>query len=855
MRKKALRKDFYMEIRKSFGRFLSIFFIVAIGTAFFSGIRAAEPDMRLSGDVYFDQSKLMDLQVISTMGLTADDLQAIREIKGVEQAQPVYSMDALCDVDGSQKVVHIFSFQDGINELKAEKGRMPEKADECVADADFLASSGYQIGDKITFLKDEDTEVTEELTQSTFQIVGSVSSPEYISFSRGSSMIGNGSVSGFVSVLPESFQMDAYTEISIQVKGAKEETAFTKEYDNLVDETKKKVEAIQSEREDIRREELMQQMDQKQAELLAEVPPEAMEIAAPQIQQQIEQQKASLEQGKWYVNDREDLTEYSGYGENADRMRAIGQVFPVLFFLVAALISLTSMTRMVEEQRTQIGTLKALGYSRFSIAGKYLGYAFWATVGGCIFGVLAGEKLLPYIIVTAYGIMYPHMHNVEIPYHLYYGILASATALLCTMGATLFSCYKELREQAAELMRPPAPKKGKRVFLEKIPSLWSQFNFIWKATIRNLLRYKKRFFMTVFGIGGCMALLLVGFGLRDSIFAIANIQYHELQLYDANIILNTGASEQEQNNVEQELYWDDRVERTAKGYLGQATVKSGIEERDIYINVPEDLHDFEELVVFRDRKSRTRYDLGSEGAILTEKMARLLDVTQGDRITVCQEGKKDVEVKVGKICENYMGHYLYIEPELYQSLYGKNPEYNSVYFQMKEDQKEQLEDLGETVLEREGALNISYTKSIEEQLDDMLGSLDIVMGVLVISAGMLAFVVLYNLNSINITERRREMATLKVLGFYDNEVSAYVYRENMILTVIGGVAGMLLGNILHRFVIVTVEVDSTMFGRNIDTASYGYSFLITLAFSVLVNLVMYFKLRKIDMVESLKSVE
>lgn len=855
MRKKALRKDFYMEIRKSFGRFLSIFFIVAIGTAFFSGIRSAEPDMRLSGDAYFDEQQLMDLQIVSPLGLTEEDLHTIEEIEGVDKAQPVYTMDALCDVDGSQKVVHLFSIQDGINELTVEKGRMPEHTGECVVDADFLASSGYQIGDEITFLTEAGTEVTEELTQSSFQIVGSVSSPQYISFSRGSSMIGNGSVSGFVSVLSESFQMDAYSEISIRVEGAKEKTAFTTEYKKPVNAVKEQIEAIRLEREEIRRDELLKQMDQKQAELLAQVPPEAMAVAVPQIQQQIDQQKNSLEQGKWYVNDREDLTEYSGYGENADRMRAIGQVFPVLFFLVAALISLTSMTRMVEEQRTQIGTLKALGYSRFSIAGKYLGYAFWATVGGCIFGVLAGEKILPYIIVTAYGIMYPHMHHVVIPYHLYYGALASVTALLCTMGATLFSCYKELREQAAELMRPPAPKKGKRVFLEKIPSLWRQFNFIWKATIRNLLRYKKRFFMTVFGIGGCMALLLVGFGLRDSIFAIANIQYHELQLYDANIILNTGASEQEQNNVEQELYWDDRVERTAKGYLGQATVTSGTEERDIYINVPEDLHDFEELVVFRDRKSHTRYDLGSEGAILTEKMARLLDVSEGDTITVCQEGKKDVEVKVGKICENYMGHYLYIEPELYQSLYGENPEYNSIYFQMKEDQKEQLEDLGETVLEREGALNISYTKSIEDQLDDMLGSLDIVMGVLVISAGMLAFVVLYNLNSINITERRREMATLKVLGFYDNEVSAYVYRENMILTVIGGVAGMLLGNILHRFVIVTVEVDSTMFGRNIDTASYGYSFLITLAFSVLVNLVMYFKLRKIDMVESLKSVE
>ena len=405
MRKKALRKDFYMEIRKSFGRFLSIFFIVAIGTAFFSGIRSAEPDMRLSGDAYFDEQQLMDLQIVSPLGLTEEDLHTIEEIEGVDKTQPVYTMDALCDVDGSQKVVHLFSIQDGINELTVEKGRMPEHTGECVVDADFLASSGYQIGDEITFLTDAGTEVTEELTQSSFQIVGSVSSPQYISFSRGSSMIGNGSVSGFVSLLPESFQMDAYSEISIQVEGAKEKTAFTTEYQKPVNAVKEQIEAIRLEREEIRRDELLKQMDQKQAELLAQVPPEAMAVAVPQIQQQIDQQKNSLEQGKWYVNDREDLTEYSGYGENADRMRAIGQVFPVLFFLVAALISLTSMTRMVEEQRTQIGTLKALGYSRFSIAGKYLGYAFWATVGGCIFGVLAGEKILPYIIVTAYGIV------------------------------------------------------------------------------------------------------------------------------------------------------------------------------------------------------------------------------------------------------------------------------------------------------------------------------------------------------------------------------------------------------------------------------------------------------------------
>ena len=519
---------------------------------------------------------------------------------------------------------------------------------------------------------------------------------------------------------------------------------------------------------------------------------------------------------------------------------------------------------MPTEKRGVIGQVKPTGWHTVKydqVEGKYLynrchliGY-LWATVGGCVFGVLVGEKILPYIIVTAYGIMYPHMNTAVIPYNLYYGVSASLTALLCTMGATLFSCYKELREQAAELMRPPAPKKGKRVFLEKIPSLWSQFNFIWKATIRNLLRYKKRFFMTVFGIGGCMALLLVGFGLRDSSVDIAKLQYHELQLYDANIILNTSASKQEQNNVEQELYWNDQVDKTAVGYLGQMKVKHGNEEQEVYLNVPEDLQDFEEMAVFRDRRSHTQYDLETEGVILTEKTAKLLEVKEGDTITLCQTGKEDVKVKVGKICENYIGHYLYMGPEMYRSLYGEEPQYNSVYFQMKEGYEDQLEVLGEDILKGEGALNISYTDSIEDQLDDMLGSLDIVMAVLVISAGLLAFVVLYNLNSINITERRRELATLKVLGFYDNEVSAYVYRENMILTVIGGVAGMILGSILHRFVIVTVEVDSAMFGRSIEMSSYGYSFLITLAFSVFVNLVMYFKLKKIDMVESLKSVE
>ncbi len=527
----------------------------------------------------------------------------------------------------------------------------------------------------------------------------------------------------------------------------------------------------------------------------------------------------------------------------------------MLFFLVAALISLTTMTRMVEEQRTQIGTLKALGYERHSIAGKYLGYACLATVTGSVVGVLFGEKVFPYIIITAYGIMYEHIPNVVIPYDMYYALLASAAALACTLLATIFSCYRELREQSAELMRPPAPKQGKRVLLERVPFIWSRLNFTWKATVRNLIRYKKRFFMTIFGIGGCMALLLVGFGLKDSIFDIGFLQYHELQIYDGDIILNEDVSTTEKKQAYKALAEDPRVDQTERNLLKQVTISSGSGKKDVYLNVPEDVELFSQFVIHRDRITKEVYTLDDKGVILTEKMAKQLQVEVGDMIRIKDDAKGEIEVKISSICENYMQHYLYMTPGLYEEVHGRAPEYNSIYFTMKEGKEQELEDVGESVLKEKGALSASYTKDIEAQLDDMLVSLNIVMVVLVISAGMLAFVVLYNLNNINITERKRELATLKVLGFYPGEVAQYVYRENVILTVLGAFAGMVLGKFLHQFVIVTVEIDSAMFGRNIDVSSFIYGFLITVGFSAFVNGVMYFKLKKINMVESLKSVE
>ncbi len=1042
MKKKALRKDFYMEIRRSLGRFMSIFFIVAIGCSFFSGIRASEPDMRYSGDAYFDEKNMMDIEVISTLGLTDDDLQAIKDVDGVSAAEGSYSVDVLCSEGDNQIAVHVMSLMPTMNQVQLEEGRLPEAEDECAVDVDYLNESSLEIGDEITFSSGGDDDITDTLKTDTFTITGTVSSPNYISFQRGSTTIGNGSLAAFIVVPEDSFSLDVYTEIYAQVDGAKEMTAFTDAYDDRVQEAMDAIGAIQAEREQIRYDEIVDEanealedarqqvsdaeteledgkaqaeaeladarqqlddaqeevdsgwqeiessreqlessrqqlvdsqaeVDQGQEELNANIDAlnqqidelnaakeeynslaasgatddvtmatlNAMyeeiqkgEAAIAQAQDQIDSAKAELESGQeqinsgwdqitageqeladaeakleeaeaeiadgweeyyegeaeaeaeiadgeqkiadakeeladaeneindiempeWYIYDRSNLPDYTGYGENADRMRAIGEVFPAIFFLVAALISLTTMTRMVEEQRTQIGTLKALGYERHSIAGKYLGYALLATVSGSVVGILFGEKVFPYIIINAYGIMYQHMNDIVIPYNLEYGLGAAAAALASTLLATVFSCYKELREQAAELMRPPTPKQGQRVMLERVKFIWKRLNFSWKASIRNLVRYKKRLFMTIFGIGGCMALMLVGFGLKDSIFAIVDIQYGEIQLYDGNIILSDDATEEEKSNIITTLEKDSKMAGSTEGILSQITVGNGEEWHDVYLDVPKNVEEFSEFVVLQDRVTNEKYELDDSGAILTEKMATELDVEPGDTVTIRDENRGDLEVEISAVCENYMSHYLYMTPAYYEKVFGEQPDYNSIFYKTADRITEEAERIGEEALTLPGALSVSYTTDLREQVDNMLGALDEVIVVLIISAGMLAFVVLYNLNNINITERQRELATLKVLGFYNGEVAMYVYRENIVLTVLGAVFGIVLGKFLHGFIIVTVEIESVMFGRNIDLSSFIYGFLLTILFSLLVNGAMYFKLKKINMVESLKSVE
>lgn len=1103
MKMKPTHKDFYMEIRKSPGRFLSILFIVALGVAFFSGIRASEPDMRLTGDTYFDESNLMDIKAFSTYGVTQDDVDAILKIDGVEHAEGAYSADFMQVVDKKQKVLHVISLQDEMNQVKLSDGRMPQKAGECLADQD----AGYKVGDTIKLRSGTSDEVIDTLTTDTLKVVGLCSSPMYISYGRGSATIGTGTISAFVMVPEETFDMDVYTEVYVQVKGAKNEVAFTDGYDKKVEKVLDQIEDITDERAEIRKQELVneaqekidearEELEQGRADAASELADAAAKIAdaeeqltsgkaqitsgkkqiasakntlskkeseleqaqnqynaglaqlqegeaqyeaglaqyeaakpeaeakiqsgreeiekkkqelveAPAQLEQLKQMVAGLEQkqtagiiteeeeatlkklkenqipqleyfiangeqliasgeaeldaaqkqlddtaatlaqtkseldaakaslngvpqqlasGKaqiqsgwaeirkqekkleegateiaeneakvaeakieyangeeeaaqkiaegeqkiadaeakvqdiekptWYVYDRDTLTEYSGYGENAERLGAIGRVFPVLFFLVAALISLTSMTRMVEEQRTAIGTMKALGYSKMSIAKKYLGYALIATAGGSVLGVLIGEKILPYIIVYAYGILYKHITHILIPYQWIYAWMAAAAAIVCTMAATFFACYKELVAQPAVLMRPPAPKNGQRVFLERIKFIWKHLSFTWKSCIRNLTRYKKRFFMTVFGIGGCMGLMLVGYGIKDSCYEIAELQFRDIQMYDGSVYLKEDISDETRQNLLDYMKDDSDISHYMQTSMKNVTLVNGKNKRDTYQVVFSEPKDVKDYFDFHDRKSKEEYTLDDEGVIISEKTGKLLNAKAGDTIEIKDEENGNKKVKIAHICENYMGHYIFFTPSYYEKVYGENSEYNSIFFAgQKGDTQEDYNKIGEDILTQDGALSVSYMRDIEKQLDDMLKSLNLVIVVLIISAGMLAFVVLYNLNTVNITERQRELATLKVLGFYDLEVAEHVYRENVLLTFIGAAVGVVLGKFLHAFIIDTVEVDTAMFGRNINFSSYMYSLLFTILFSLIVNGIMYFKLKKIDMVESLKSIE
>lgn len=550
---------------------------------------------------------------------------------------------------------------------------------------------------------------------------------------------------------------------------------------------------------------------------------------------------------KLYVFDRNSDTGYSSFGDDADRVDSVAKIFPIFFILVAGLVCLTTMTRMVEEQRTEIGTLKALGYGNTAIASQFLLYSVSASVIGAFGGLLIGFNLFPKVIFNAYRMMYIYP-DVVCKFRWDYTTGCLVASLLCTGLSSMVACYSELSGRPAQLMRPKPPKNGKRVFLEKIPFIWNHMGFNAKVTARNVFRYKNRVLMTVVGIGGCTALMLAGFGLKNAISVIVDLQFEEIIKYDSTNIFSCETDE-EYKQLREDIKDNENISQYLFALQKTVTIQGEKRNMEVYAIVPENIEDMGNFIELRDRKTHEQYILNDDGVIINEKLAKLLDLKVGDNVSF-DGGEK--ELKISAITENYVNNYVYFSPATYKDTFG-DYDNNTIFADIAEGVTD--DDFSKSILENKSVMSVSFMNIAGNTFKDLIKSLNAIVFVIIGSSGALAFVVLYNLSNININERIRELATIKVLGFFDGEVAAYIYRENVISSVLGMIVGLVGGIFFTDFIIQTSEVDVVMFCHDIPLKCYLYAGVLTLVFTALVNAILYFKLKKIDMATSMKAIE
>lgn len=829
-------KNLLREIKRTFTKFLSIFAICALGVAFFAGIRATSPDMKEAGDRLYNTYNLSDISVISTSGLTADNIRDLESIEGIQAVRASLFVDAMARGTGEkEKNLRLYSMpiklkseyaplidlipdygidtspEYEMNGVEIVSGRMPLNDTETALDYTLEGSLVKQLGDEITLTTSGGTV--------TLRVVGFIRSPMYISmFERGTSSIGNGTSDGFAyasgnaisslgTKLPVMSLLNTYyTRADIVISGKEGLSAYSDEYEALVNEVTDRIEDY-----------------------------------------------ASTQSGTWYIQDRSGNPGYSDYSENTDRIAAVGDVFPLIFFIVAALVCLTTMTRMVEEQRIEMGTMKALGYGGWQIAMKYAVYAMSACISGGVVGAIIGFKLFPYVIMKGYSIMY-YLGKLETPYRADIAFMAIAAMAVCTAAATFSACYASLKEVPATLMRPKAPKAGRRVLLEKIPFIWKKLSFTSKVTVRNLFRYKKRFFMSVIGIAGSGALLVTAFGLNDSIFGIIEKQFGDIWQMDVQAYVYEAMPLADMRELLGKNPANDDFDSVMFCLDSQMECKNGGRSQSgVHLLGVESAESMAGRVSLHN--GGTPVTLDDSGVVVTAKLAETLSIKAGDEINM-RTGGEDHFMRVIGVADNYVYHYVYITAAYYETVFGKAMQYNGFMGNLKDGLTDETMDAMSTQLLSDSRMyTVRTIGSIYDSVWDSLSILNYVVLVLILGSGMLTFVVMLNLTNINIGERMRELATLRVLGFYDKEMYAYIFRENNALSVIGAFVGLVFGKIMHLFVIRTCEVDMVMFVRSAKPLSYVYAFALTIAFSLIVNLLMRPKVRAIDMVESLKSAE
>ena len=846
--KRALVKDSVKEIKNTFKRFLSILLMAFLGVGFFAGIRATSPDMVNTIDKYYKDQNVYDIQVLSTLGLTTDDINEISKIDNIQHVCGTYETDGRIDIENKEVITKVITIED-VNKPILIDGRLPENANECVVEKSFLKVNKKNIGDIIQIQIEESTKDNGDkesyLKNSELTIVGTVQSPLYISRDKGTSKLGAGKIDYYIYIPKENINVtEIYTSIYIKIANTDKYVTSSKEYEDYIETVKNNIEKIKEERQNARKEQLVGIAEQKITEAENELNSK---------KQEADEKISYIKDPKWYILDRNSNAGYVSFIQDTKSIANIGKVFPIVFFIVATLISLTSMTRMVEEQRMQIGTLKALGYNQIQIMGKYIIYASLACIIGSIIGMCVGFVTLPAIIWNMYMMMYQMTCDISLDFNWKYGGIGLILISICIIGATIYSSLKELKSSPAQLMRPKAPKAGNRVLLERITIIWKHLNFSQKVTIRNIFRYKKRVLMTIIGILGCTSLIVTGFGLKDSIKAILPNQFENVFNYDMQINIKDEIEEQERGQFISKLQNKEEINKIVETYMTSAQAINGNIEEDVQIIIPKD--SFEGLINIRDAKTKENMELKDDKIYLTDKAAQLLNVKEGDVITLKDNNDIEYKVQISDVVENYVSHYMYMSKATYEKICGQKYETNVILTQNVDLTTEQEDKLATDIMNQEETSTLTRTSTIMQTLDDMFKSLDFVVLILIISAGLLAFVVLYNLANINISERIRELATIKVLGFYDNEVYNYIGKETMILTAIGILLGLIGGYCLNYFIMGTCEINILRFSKIIHPLSYIYAIVITAMFTIIVNIATYFSLKKINMIESLKSVE
>lgn len=846
-----MKRTTMREIKSSFGRFFAILAIVALGVGFFSGLKITKQAMLTTINEFLNEKNFFDLHLLSTLGFVDEDVDAFSEEEQVEYAEGIYLFDAMYTGIGENEVVlKTISIPENINGIRLVDGRLPETETECVIDSKL---GNIEIGDVICLAQTNAEDTLSVFAEEEFTVVGTVDSSYYINFERGTTSLGNGKVSGFVYVMPETFLCDYYTDVFICFD--KDYEIYSSEYEDFMEAKLETWEDICKERVDIRYEsltaELQAQLEAAQSEYLEALQSGNQDIAESVDMEAIQSAyEDSLPDVDYYVLDRSTNIGYACFESDSDIVDAIAKVFPIFFILVAALVCMTTMNRMVEEQRTQIGVLKALGFSEMKVMGKFMFYSGSAALLGCIIGYVIGTYAFPEVIWTAYHMMYLKIDLIHV-FDWRLAVIALVVSLICSIGTTWLSCRYEMSETAANLMRPKAPKAGKRVLLERIPFIWRRLRFLHKVSVRNIFRYKKRFFMMIIGISGCTALLLTGFGLNDSISGFAEQQYGEIQIADGAIGLKEAMDAEMENSLTEQLdavsedyayasetAWDLLVDKNVK------TINLVVMEQPDNIEAYMDFHTENDEAIAYPAKNE---------AVINNAIADLYDISVGDTVIIRNADMREISVTISGIFKNHVYNYIFISPETYREQLGESPEYKTIYFNFYADVD--AHQAAAEIMKEKQVATITLNQDTEERLSKMMGSLNYVVLLVIICAAALAFIVLYNLTNINITERIREIATIKVLGFFRNETSAYVFRENMVLTAIGILVGLVLGIFLHGFVMAQIHVDMVSFDAYIAPLSYLYSIILTFIFNFGVNRVMAVKLERINMAESLKSVD